>query len=129
MDKRIKKIDPSKMIEVSGFRMDSKDTKSIPYVKSEMFLTELMEEICEYISLSTVMIIVSPFLSYYFFWIGTEMDDYAKARYKDTQELTILKFIDDNGKMNPEISEVDFIQDGDLNKSLQHFVSFYTDNI
>lgn len=67
MDKRIKKIDPSKMIEVSGFRMDSKDTKSIPYVKSEMFLTELMEEICEYISLSTVMIIVSPFLSYYFF--------------------------------------------------------------
>lgn len=49
------------------------------------------------------------------------MDDYAKARYKDTNELTILKFIDDNGKMNPEISLVDFIQDGDLNKSLQHF--------
>lgn len=47
MDKRIKKIDPTKLIEVSGFRMDSKDTKSIPYVKSEMFLTELMEEICE----------------------------------------------------------------------------------
>lgn len=47
MDKRIKKIDPTKMIEVSGFRMDSKDTKSIPYVKSEMFLTELMEEICK----------------------------------------------------------------------------------
>lgn len=54
---------------------------------------------------------------------GNEMDDYAKARYKDTQQLTILKFIDDNGKMNPDISEVDFIQDGDLNKSLQHFVS------
>lgn len=51
------------------------------------------------------------------------MDDYAKARYKDTKELTILKFIDDNGKMNPDISKVDFIQDGDLNKSLQHFVS------
>lgn len=48
MDKRIKKIDPTKMIEVSGFRMDSKDTKSIPFVKSEMFLTELMEEICKY---------------------------------------------------------------------------------
>lgn len=47
MDKRIKKIDPTKMIEVSGFRMDSKDTKSVPFVKSEMFLTELMEEICE----------------------------------------------------------------------------------
>lgn len=51
------------------------------------------------------------------------MEDYAKARYKDTQELTILKFIDDNGKMNPDISAVDFIQDGDLNKSLKSFVS------
>lgn len=48
MDKRIKKVDPTKLIEVSGFRMDSKQTKSIPYVKSEMFLTELMEEICKF---------------------------------------------------------------------------------
>lgn len=55
MDKRIKKIDPTKMIEVSGFRMDAKDTKSIPYVKSEMFLTELMEEICKYNHLSNVI--------------------------------------------------------------------------
>lgn len=43
------------MIEVSGFRMDAKDTKSIPYVKSEMFLTELMEEICKYNHLSNVI--------------------------------------------------------------------------
>lgn len=50
------------------------------------------------------------------------MDDYAKARYKDTQQLTILKFIDDDGKMNPDVGMVDFIQDGDLNKSLKHFV-------
>lgn len=47
INKAVKKIDPTKLIEVSGFRMDSKDTKSIPYVKSEMFLTELMENICK----------------------------------------------------------------------------------
>lgn len=51
------------------------------------------------------------------------MDDYAKARYKDTQQLTVLKFITDEGGMNPDVSLVDFIQDGDLNKSLKHYVS------
>lgn len=47
MEKRIKKVDPKKKVEISGFRMDSKETKSISFVKSEMFLTELMEEICK----------------------------------------------------------------------------------
>lgn len=28
-----------------------------------------------------------------------------------------------SGAMNPEISKVDIIQDGDLNKSLMHYVS------
>lgn len=27
-----------------------------------------------------------------------------------------------DGAMNPEVSEVDFVQDGDLNKSLKHYV-------
>lgn len=51
------------------------------------------------------------------------MEDYAKARYKSTRKLTVLKMIEDSGGMNPEMSLVDFIQDGDLNKSLEHFVS------
>lgn len=51
------------------------------------------------------------------------MDDYAKARYKESRELTILKFTTESGGMNPEMSKVDFVQDGDLNKSLEHFVS------
>lgn len=49
------------------------------------------------------------------------MDDYAKARYKDTGRLTVLKLMSDSGGMNPEMSKVDFVQDGDLNKSLKHF--------
>ena len=58
------------------------------------------------------------------FSIGEKMDDYAKARYKSSGKLTLLKMTTPDGGMNPEMSSVDFIQDGDLNKSLKHFVSF-----
>lgn len=51
------------------------------------------------------------------------MDDYVKAKYKASKQLTILKLTTESGGMNPEMSSVDFIQDGDLNKSLKHFVS------
>lgn len=51
------------------------------------------------------------------------MDDYAKARVKETRKLTVLKMILDDGTMNPDMSIVDFVHDGDLNKSLEHFVS------
>lgn len=51
------------------------------------------------------------------------MDDYAKARYKSNGKLTIMRMTTPDGGMNPEMSSVDFVQDGDLNKSLKHFVS------
>lgn len=51
------------------------------------------------------------------------MDDYAKARFKSNRTLTVLKLTSAGGGMNPAMSAVDFIQDGDLNKSLKHFVS------
>lgn len=51
------------------------------------------------------------------------MDDYAKARDKVTRKLLVLKMVTDQGTMNPLMSSVDFVQDGDLNKSLEHFVS------
>lgn len=51
MDKAISKVDPRKKAEVGNFRIDETgdagDKKVIPLVKSEMYLTELMEEICE----------------------------------------------------------------------------------
>lgn len=52
------------------------------------------------------------------------MDDYAKARFKKDGKFTILKFVTEEG-MNPLVSEVDFVQDGDLNKSLKHYVSSF----
>lgn len=57
------------------------------------------------------------------------MDDYAKARYKTTRKLLVLKMITDDGSMNPLMSSVDFVQDGDLNKSLEHFVSILQTNL
>lgn len=53
------------------------------------------------------------------------MDDYAKARYKTSRKLTVLKLMTESGGMNPEMSAVDFVQDGDLNKSLKHYVRIY----
>ena len=95
----VSKVDPKKKVEVGGFRLDvSGDSKGrmIPYAKSEMYLTELMENICD------------------------KMDDYAKARYKSNGKPTVLKMVTDSG-MNPDMGKVDFVQEGDLNKSLKHF--------
>lgn len=97
MELAISKVDPKKTISVGNFRFDDGSSKTIPLVKSEMYLTELMDEICD------------------------KMDDYAKARYKKNGRLTVLKLMSETGGMNPLMSEVDFVQDGDLNKSLKHF--------
>lgn len=50
MNAAIRKINPRKLVEVSGFRMDAKDVKRVPLVKSESYLTELMESVCECLS-------------------------------------------------------------------------------
>lgn len=96
------KVDPKKKAEVKSGRFKADGTPSgtlIEYRKSEQYLTELFEGdegICK------------------------TMDDYAKAKYKSNGELTVLKMMIDNG-MNPLMSEVDFVQDQDLNKSLKHY--------
>lgn len=50
------------------------------------------------------------------------MEDYVRATYKSNGKLTLFKLMADGG-VNPLINEVDIIQDGDLNKSLEYFVS------
>lgn len=50
MDDEIKKIDPRKRVEVSGFRLDpsgKSKSKTVQYSKSETYLTELMESVCK----------------------------------------------------------------------------------
>lgn len=53
---------------------------------------------------------------------GDKLDDYAKAKFKSNGTTTIMKLTTPEGAMNPDMGLVDFIQDGDLNKSLKHFV-------
>lgn len=104
MDLAISKVDPAKKVEVGNFRLDpsgSATSRKISLTKSEMYLTELMETICD------------------------KMDDYARARYKTNGKITVLKLISESGGMNPEMSKVDFVQDEDLNKSLKHLVSLF----
>ncbi len=50
MQNAIKKVNPRKKVEVSGFRMDSdgfSEVKSVQYSRSETYLTELMDTICK----------------------------------------------------------------------------------
>lgn len=47
MLRAISKEDPRKKVEVSGFRMDSKDLKTVQLIRSETYLTELMETVCK----------------------------------------------------------------------------------
>lgn len=47
----INKIDPKKTVEIGGYRLDSAGNalkKTVQLSRSETYLTELMEEICEY---------------------------------------------------------------------------------
>lgn len=71
----------------------------MPQIKSEIFLSELLDKIC------------------------AKMDDYVRATWKTNGQLTLLKMIGSDGKMNIDMGRVDIIQDGDLNKSLKYYVS------
>lgn len=55
--------------------------------------------------------------------ICDNLADYVRATRKSDNQLMIFNLMSPSGGMNPMMSEVDIIQDGDLNKSLQHYVS------
>lgn len=96
------KVDKRKKAEVKAGRFQADGTPSGTFIelrKSEQYLTELFEGddgICKV------------------------MDDYAKAKRKSDGQLVVLKMMTATG-MNPMMSEVDFVQDQDLNKSLKHY--------
>lgn len=49
----IAKVDPKKRTNIGGYRMDADGnsiTRSVQYSKSETYLTDLMENICEQIN-------------------------------------------------------------------------------
>ncbi|XP_017891362.1 protein seele isoform X2 [Ceratina calcarata] len=97
----IAKIDPSREIEIGNYRLDAQGNiihKKVPLARSEVHMSDVLDNICE------------------------KMSDYVRATYKSNGQLTILNLIDPvGGGMNPEMSKVDVVQDGDLNKSLKYY--------
>lgn len=96
----VSNIDPDLRVDVGNYRIDSAgnfERKTIPIFQSETHLSEIVETVCQ------------------------KMDDYVKARRKSNGQLTVMKLVVD-GTMNPESSQVDFVQDDDLNKSLKYYV-------
>lgn len=89
-------------MKVGGHRLDSQGNydapKTVPQAQSEIYLSELMEEICN------------------------KMDDYVRGLWKSNGTLTVIKMVSD-GKMNPFMDQIEFVQDDDLNKSLKYYVS------
>ncbi|CAG9766390.1 unnamed protein product [Ceutorhynchus assimilis] len=94
------KSDKTKTVKVGGHRLDANGNydapKSVPLDKSEIYLSELMEKVCN------------------------TMDDYVRGLFKSNKTLTLMKMIED-GKMNPHMDSVEFVQDDDLNKSLKYY--------
>ncbi|RZB89866.1 canopy -like 1, partial [Asbolus verrucosus] len=100
LNKAVNKIDPSKKVDIGGYRLDPDGNykhKSVSQAKSEIHLSELIEEVC------------------------STMDDYVRATWKSNGTLTLLKLITEDGNMNSAMSEVDIVQDDDLNKSLKYY--------
>lgn len=64
-----------------------------------MYISDILDNICE------------------------KMSDYVRATKKSNNQLILFNLMSSTGGMNPRFNEIDIIQDGDLNKSLQHYVS------
>ncbi|KYM95109.1 Protein canopy like protein 2 [Cyphomyrmex costatus] len=93
---------PNKLVDVGNFRMDADGNtirKKVPLGRSEIHISILLDNICE------------------------KLSDYVRATRKSDNQLIIFNLMSPSGGMNPIMSEVDIIQDGDLNKSLEHYCS------
>lgn len=100
LNNAVKKLDPAKRVDVGGYRLDADGNynhKSVSQTKSELQLSELIENVCN------------------------KMDDYVRATFKSNGTLTLIRLVTEGG-LSPLMSEVDLIQDEDLNKSLKYNV-------
>lgn len=99
VQQNISSVDPSRVVQVANFRLDGNGDQhkhTVPLGRSQMYLTEVMDSVCE------------------------KMNDYVRATFKNNGSLIVMPLLLD-GTMNPLMSEVDIVQDSDLNKSLQYY--------
>lgn len=106
MQKNITATDVNRKINVGGFRLDDEGNyaeKIIPYLRSDIHLTEIMESICNL------------------------MDDYVGATFKKNGKLTVIRLVSEAGEMNPMMSEVD-VHDSESNKNLKYYCQSILDD-
>jgi len=106
VEAEVLKANPNKLVDVGNSRMDAEGNiirKKIPLGRSEVHISILLDNICD------------------------KLTDYVRATKKSNNRLTIFNLMSPSGGMNPMMSEVDIIQDGDLNKSLQHYCTAIVD--
>uniref|UniRef100_A0A1B6CCV6 DUF3456 domain-containing protein n=2 Tax=Clastoptera arizonana TaxID=38151 RepID=A0A1B6CCV6_9HEMI len=97
IEKEIEKISPSRKLDVSLYSINdvgNREKESIEYRRSEVFLSEVFDDICN------------------------SMEDWVKAKYKSNGQLVVFPLLIDD-KMNPIMNEVDIIQDSNLNKNIK----------
>jgi len=107
IQRNVSSVEAANIVQVSKFRLDGNGDQikqTVPLARTQLYLTEVMDSVCE------------------------KMNDYVRATYKKNGTLTVMQLIQD-GKMNPLMSEVDVVQDSDLNKSLQYFCEEIVDDI
>ncbi|XP_020282752.1 protein seele [Pseudomyrmex gracilis] len=95
------KANPNKVVEVGSFRLDANGNamhKTVPLSQSEMHLSDILENLC-----------------------GKFGENYVRARKRSNNQLILMNLFSPSGGMNSMMSEVDIVQDGDLNKSLEHY--------
>ncbi|XP_014483141.1 PREDICTED: protein canopy homolog 1 [Dinoponera quadriceps] len=99
VEAKVSKINPKILVEVGNYKMDAQGNqiyKKIPLIKSEVHISDMLDDICQ------------------------KMNDYVRATKKYNKKLTIFNLMTPEGTMNPQMSKVDIIHDGDLNKSLEY---------
>ncbi|XP_050539245.1 protein seele-like [Daktulosphaira vitifoliae] len=107
IQKNVSSVDPSRVVQVLNFRLDengNNPSNIVPLSRSQIYLSEVMDSVCK------------------------QMSDYVRATFKENGTLTVMPLVLD-GKMNPLMSEVDVIQDSDLNKSLEYYCDDIVDDI
>ncbi|XP_032683449.1 protein seele [Odontomachus brunneus] len=100
MEAAVSKINPKILVEAGNYKMDSQGntiSKKVPLRQSETHISDILDDIC------------------------LKMNDYVRATKKYNKKLTIFNLMSPSGGMNPQMSKVDIIHDGDLNKSLEFY--------
>ncbi|XP_057375945.1 protein seele-like [Daphnia carinata] len=97
----VDKVDPHKKVDMGSFRLDGQGNVKqnlVPYARSELFLSEVMDKVC-------------PMFR-----------NYVVASYKATGIPTLLRIETPDGKgMNPEMSNVNIVPNPEVNEQLSSY--------